>query len=153
VTTQGGLTLEMSRVLPAPPSAVFTALTDPGELAKWWGPKGFTCPSVDFDPRVGGGFRIRMQPPESAAFDLTGEFLEVDPPVRVAYTFRWDPPDPDDRETTVALTLSDLGSSTELALVQGTFATDARRALHDAGWTDAFERLAELLSAGQQAER
>ena len=72
--------------------------------------------------------------------------MTVDPPVHLAYTFRWEEPDPDDQETTVALTLRDLGASTELTLVQGAFATEARRALHEAGWTDAFLRLHELVS-------
>jgi uncharacterized protein YndB with AHSA1/START domain len=146
VTASGDLTLEMKRVLPAPPSRVFTALTQPGELAKWWGPSGFTSPSVEFEPHVEGPYRIRMQPPEGSAFHLAGEFLEVEPPVRLAYTFRWEEPDPDDRETTVVLTLRDLGESTELALVQGAFATEERRALHKGGWSDSLQRLHELIS-------
>jgi hypothetical protein len=32
-------------------------------------------------------------------------------------------------------------------LTQGVFATEARRALHEQGWTDSFERLRELMSA------
>jgi uncharacterized protein YndB with AHSA1/START domain len=146
VPTHGDLTLELSTVLPVPPSRVFSALTEPGELAKWWGPSGFTCPGVEFEPRVGGPYRIRMQPPDAPAFHLSGEFLEVDAPVRLSYTFRWEEPDPDDQETTVVLTLRDLGESTELALVQGEFVTEARRALHEGGWTDSFLRLHELIS-------
>lgn len=142
----------MVKVLPASPPMVFRALTDPAELAKWWGPSGFTCPSVEFEPRVGDPYRIRMQPPEGAAFHLSGEFLEVDSPLRLAYTFRWEEPDPDDRETAVELTLRDLGGSTELALEQGAFATEARRALHEGGWTDSFRRLDELLSAQAPAD-
>src|SRR2546425_724114 len=34
--------LEIKRVLPAAPSVVFAAFSDPNELAKWWGPSGFT---------------------------------------------------------------------------------------------------------------
>ena len=143
---QGGQTLEMKRVLPAPPAEVFRALTDPGELAKWWGPSGFTCPSVEFEPRVGAPYRIRMQPPEGSAFHLAGEFLAVEPPHHLAYTFRWEEPDPDDRETTADLKLRDLDGSTEVSLVQGEFATEARRALHDGGWTDSFDRLRDLVS-------
>jgi uncharacterized protein YndB with AHSA1/START domain len=36
----GDLTLKMTRSLPALPSVVFAAFSDPGELAKWWGPEG-----------------------------------------------------------------------------------------------------------------
>jgi uncharacterized protein YndB with AHSA1/START domain len=58
----GELTLEMKRVLPTAPAVVFGLFSDSHELAKWWGPEGFTAPSVEFDPRVGGSYRIEMQP-------------------------------------------------------------------------------------------
>jgi uncharacterized protein YndB with AHSA1/START domain len=141
-----GLTLEMKRVLRAPRPLVFRALTEPDELAKWWGPRGFTAPSVEVDLRVGGSYRIAMQPPEGDLFYLAGEFREVDPPARLVYTFRWEDPTPDDRETVVTLTLRDLGDSTELVFGQGAFAAERRRALHEAGWTDSLDRLQELMS-------
>jgi uncharacterized protein YndB with AHSA1/START domain len=53
------LELRLKRILPAPMAAVYRALSDPGELAKWWGPRGFTAPSVEFDPQVGGSYQIR----------------------------------------------------------------------------------------------
>jgi uncharacterized protein YndB with AHSA1/START domain len=146
-----GLMLHLEVVLPARRSHVFQALTDPGELAKWWGPHGFTSPHVEFDPKVGGGYRIAMQPPDRELFHLQGEFREVDPPTRLAYTFRWEEPDPDDVETIVTLSLRDLDESTELVLDQGAFATEPRRALHEQGWTDSFERLRGLMSSGTTA--
>ena len=141
------LTLEMKRVLTAVPSVVFEAFSDSGELAKWWGPEGFTTPSLEFDPRVGETYRIEMQPPEGDRFYLTGEFREVDPPVRLAYTFVWEDPDPDDVETLVGLSFRDLGESTEVAFTQGPFKTEPRRALHRDGWTDSFDKLERLISA------
>jgi uncharacterized protein YndB with AHSA1/START domain len=143
----GGLALDLKCRLPAPRARVFKALTKPDELAKRWGPHGFTSPSVDFDPRVGGSYRITMQPPDGEAFHLSGEFREVDPPAQLTYTFRWEEPDPDDQETVVTLTLQDRGDATELVLAQGLFATEGRRALHEQGWTDGFERLQEVVSA------
>jgi uncharacterized protein YndB with AHSA1/START domain len=116
---RGGLVLRLRRILPAPRAAIYRALTEPAELAKWWGPLGFTAPSVEFDPRVGDGYRIAMQPPDGELFHLAGEFRWVDPPAGLAYTFRWDPPDPDDRETLVTLLLTGLGEHrTELRLTQ-----------------------------------
>jgi uncharacterized protein YndB with AHSA1/START domain len=145
MTASDGLVLSMKRVLPAPQAVVYRALTDPEELAKWWGPRGFTAPSVEFHPRVGGSYRIAMQPPDGDLFYLSGEFREVDPPARLAYTFRWDPPTPDDRETVVTLSLQDRGEQTEVLFTQGEFATEERRGLHEGGWTDGFERLEQLL--------
>ena len=147
-TRSDGLTLEMNRPLPAAPSLVFEAFTDPNDLARWWGPEGFSTPSLEFDPRVGESYRIEMQPPEGDAFYLTGEFRVVDPPTRLAFTFRWEDPDPDDVETLAALSFRDLGDSTKVALTQGPFKTEARRGLHRDGWTDSFDKL-ERLIAGQ----
>src|SRR5437763_122280 len=80
------------------------------------GPRGFTAPRVESEPRVGGGYRIAMQPPEGGLFHLSGEFREVEPPFRLAYTFRWDPPAADDRETVVILALEDRGERTKIVL-------------------------------------
>jgi uncharacterized protein YndB with AHSA1/START domain len=147
------LALHMTRVLPAPRPLVFRACTEPGELAKWWGPRGFTAPGIELELRVGGSYRIAMQPPDGDLFYLSGEFVEVDPPARLAYTFRWEDPDPNDRETLVTLSLGDLGESTELVFTQGAFATEGRRALHDQGWTDGLDRLHELLSTRPSGEK
>jgi uncharacterized protein YndB with AHSA1/START domain len=146
MATTSGLTLELTRTLPAPRSAVWSAMTKAEQFARWWGPKGFTAPTVDFEPRVEGRYRIAMQPPDGELFHLHGEFREVDPPSRLAYTFVWDPPNPDDRETVVTLSLRDRGEQTEVSLNQGEFATEERWALHEGGWSDSFEKLERLLS-------
>jgi uncharacterized protein YndB with AHSA1/START domain len=138
--------LEIERVLSAPPPVVFAAFSDPNELTKWWGPAGFTTPSLKYHARVGETYRIKMQPPDGGHFYLTGEFREVDPPFRLAYTFAWEDPDPDDVETLAALSFRDLGESTEVALTQGPFKTEARRALHRDGWTDSFDKLERLIA-------
>ncbi len=143
--------LEAERVLPAPAPVVFAAFSDPGQLVKWWGPEGFTTPSLQFEPRVGESYRIEMQPPEGDPFWLTGEFREVDPPVRLAFTFVWEDPASDDVETSVALTFRELGESTEVDLEQGPFKTEARRALHRDGWRDSFDKLERLISAQAQS--
>jgi uncharacterized protein YndB with AHSA1/START domain len=146
MTASNGLTLTLTHTIPAPRSAVWRAITEPEQLAKWWGPEGFAAPSVDFEPQVGGWYRIAMQPPDGQLFHLRGEFREVDPPWRLAYTFVWDPPDPDDRETRVTLELEDRGQKTEISLTQSEFATPARLELHQGGWTESFEKLTELLA-------
>lgn len=142
----GGLRVHLEKVLRAPAERVFLACVEPENLAEWWGPAGFTAPSVDLDVREGGRYRITMQPPDGEAFHLRGEFSEVDPPRRLVYTFEWEEPDPDDRETVVALEFLDHREGTRLVLDQGPFATEARRTLHEAGWTETLERLERLLA-------
>jgi uncharacterized protein YndB with AHSA1/START domain len=146
MTLGHGLVLRLTRSLAAPRPAVYSALSDPDELAKWWGPHGFSTPKLTFHPRVGGNYRIAMQPPEGDVFYLTGEFREVDAPARLVYTFRWEEPTPDDQETVVTLSLRESGDGTELALTQEPFATEERRALHQGGWTDSFDKLEKLVA-------
>ena len=140
------LALALERVLPSRPPVVFGAFSAASELAEWWGPAGFSTPFLDFQARVGRSYRIEMQPPEGDRFYLTGEFRAVDPPRRLAYTFIWEEPDPDDLEMLVDLSFRDLGDSTEVALSQGPFKTEARRSLHRDGWTESFDRLERFLA-------
>ena len=70
----GDLTVDLTGVLAAPRAPVFELLTEPDELARWWGPSGFTCPSVEVDLRVGGGYRIAMQPPDGDLSTSPGSF-------------------------------------------------------------------------------
>ena len=141
-----GLNLHMEKVLHAPKERVFAACVEPEQLADWWGPAGFTTSRVDLDVRDGGRYRITMQPPDGEAFHLSGKYSEVDPPRRLVYTFEWEEPDPDDQETVVKLSFLDDPEGTKLVLDHGQFATDARYALHEAGWTETLERLVQFLA-------
>jgi uncharacterized protein YndB with AHSA1/START domain len=142
-----GFDLKQEHTFVAPPERVFSLFTEPAELARWWGPHGFTTPEIHLDLHVGGSFRFTMKPPDGEAFHLSGEFLEIDPPQRLAFTFRWDEPGPDDRETVVVLTLQPQEGATIVSLSQAEFATEERLELHRTGWAESFEKLeAELNS-------
>jgi uncharacterized protein YndB with AHSA1/START domain len=143
----GDLRLQQTHVLPAPRGRVYGLFGERDQLSRWWGPDGFRVPGADWDPRVGGSYRIAMQPPEGDLFHLLGEFREVDPPARLAFTFVWDPPSADDRETLAELGFAARGGSTEVTLGQGPFATEERLALHESGWAQSFEKLRRLLGA------
>jgi uncharacterized protein YndB with AHSA1/START domain len=138
--------LELTRLFPAPRARVFEFFASAALLAEWWGPSGFSIPSIDFVPRVGGTYRIEMQPPDGDAFELTGTFRQVDIPSRLAFTFEWEPADPDDRETLAQLAFEMIDDSTRVHLRQGPFKTEARRALHRDGWTESLDKLAELVA-------
>jgi uncharacterized protein YndB with AHSA1/START domain len=140
----GGLVLHLQLVVNSPQERIFRALTEPAEVATWWGPQGLAVAEIDLDPRVGGSYRLTMQPPGGERFHLAGEFLEIEPPRRLVYTFRYEEPDPDDRQTVVALSLDEVGQASTLSLSQGEFATEARLQLHRSGWTDSLEKLRAL---------
>ncbi len=139
--------LDLERELQAAPERVFDLLTEPEQLTKWWGPRGFTTTEIHRDLRVGGGYRLTMQPPDGEAFHLSGAYLEIDPPHRLRYTFRWDEPTPDDRETVVVLDMSPRGEATLVSLSQGEFATEERLELHCLGWADSLDRPEAVLQS------
>jgi uncharacterized protein YndB with AHSA1/START domain len=143
----GVLVLNLECTLPAHPEEIFRMLTESSELEKWWGPHGFVIPSADVNLVEGGRYRFRMAPPDGEPFHLSGEFLEIDPPWRLVYTFRWEEPTPDDRETVVDLSLQTADDGTRLALSQGPFLTEERLELHRGGWTDSFEKLQSVLES------
>ena len=140
-----GLVLNLACTLDAGPQEVFTMLTDSAELAQWWGPHGFSIPSAELNLTEGGRYRFRMSPPEGEPFHLSGEFLEIDPPWRLVYTFRWEEPAPDDQETVVDLSLGSDGKGTRVVLSQGPFRNEERLDLHRIGWTESFEKLRAVL--------
>jgi uncharacterized protein YndB with AHSA1/START domain len=147
-SAHSGPSLHLEKVLPAPRACVFAAFVDEGTLAEWWGPSDFTIPNVEICARDGERYRFTMQPPEGATFHITGEFRKVEPPQRLVYTFEYEEPDPDDRETLVTLSFVDVDEGTRLALDQGPFRTEARRALHETGWAETLDGLERFLARG-----
>ena len=140
------LRLDLSRVFPVDPARLYRFFADGPMLARWWGPRGFSVGSIDFDPYPGSRYGIEMRPPDGAPFRLTGTFRDVAPADRLAFTFRWDPPDADDVETLAELSFRDFGTFTEVVLTQGSFKTEERRDLHRQGWAESFDRLERLVT-------
>jgi len=61
-------TFRTSRQLPAKPGVVFAAFADPTQLAKWWGPNGFSNTIDVFDFRPGGSWIFSMHGPDGQTF-------------------------------------------------------------------------------------
>ncbi len=74
------------RVFDLPVSKVWKALTDAEEFKKWWGPKGFTCPSSSMEARVGGRYLNCMRGPDGKEFWSTGVVKEFVPEKKLVIT-------------------------------------------------------------------
>lgn len=72
--------LVTSRWLPAPPERVFDAFADPAQLARWWGPRGFTTTTLAFDLRAGGVWRLVMRGPDGADYPMAKQVVRVERP-------------------------------------------------------------------------
>jgi len=138
--------LHLEKTLPATPDRVFATFVEPEQLRQWWGPLGFTIPSVQFDAVPGTDYRIAMQPPDGEIFHLRGVVRAVEVPSRLAFTFIWEPPDPDDQETLVSLAFEPVDTHTRLVLDQGPFKTAERYELHRDGWSQTLDRLEAFLA-------
>jgi uncharacterized protein YndB with AHSA1/START domain len=74
----------------APPERVFQALTDPKQMSKWWGEKGrYRVTENQSDLRPGGKWSSAGVSADGKPFQVDGEYLEVDPPRLLVYT--WNP--------------------------------------------------------------
>lgn len=78
--------LVITRVFDAPRDLVFRAWTDPAQLMRWWGPNGFTTPSVTVDLRGGGVFHYCMRAPDGQDYWGIGIYREIVPPEKIVYT-------------------------------------------------------------------
>jgi uncharacterized protein YndB with AHSA1/START domain len=153
-TAPDGRVLVISRVLDAPRPVVFAAWTDAGQLARWWGPRGFTIMSCEADVRVGGAWRVETRSPEGSAHNAGGVYREVDPPERLVFTMAWDGTEDGAprRETEVAVGFAEEGQRTRITFRQAVFSSPAARDAHDDGWSSAFELLAEYLAGGAESQ-
>jgi uncharacterized protein YndB with AHSA1/START domain len=77
--------LTLTRIFDAPRDLVFRAWTDPLMLAQWWGPRMFTAPLCEVDPRVGGEIKIVMRGPDGAEHTMKGVFREIVCPEKIVF--------------------------------------------------------------------
>jgi uncharacterized protein YndB with AHSA1/START domain len=144
--------LTLKRTFNAPRALVFAGFTDPAQLARWWGPQGFTNPVCEMDARVGGALRIDMRGPAGTIFDtvykLTGGVREIVAPERLVFTVTLHEDDGSIRlENLTSVTFAEHAGKTTITLrvtvVRATEAAAANLAGMEAGWSQSLERLAD----------
>lgn len=121
----------------ASPETVWEFFVDPQKLMRWMGI------DAELDPRAGGIYRCNVIPGNTAR----GEFVEVDKPHRVVFTWGWDgndtlPPG----SSTVEVELTPEGDGTALRFVHRDLTTE-QAASHAKGWDHYLARL-EIAAGG-----
>jgi uncharacterized protein YndB with AHSA1/START domain len=132
--------LQLRRTLAYPPERVWRAFTDPTALAGWFWPARFAT-EAEIDLRVGGRYRIDGP---GAGMAVSGEYVHVEPPARLVFTWRWDG-DLDETLVSVEFVRTDMG--TDLVIMHEQFTGDSDRDNHTQGWEDCLDRLPGWLSA------
>jgi uncharacterized protein YndB with AHSA1/START domain len=138
-----GRELVITRLFDAPRELVFRCWTEPEHLAKWFGPAGFTAPSVTVNATEGGTWRTCIRDAERGEeYWASGVYLEIVEPERLVFSFRWDPQEGQPREDTlVTVILADRDGKTEMTFRQSGFLTDASCEGHEDGWRETFDDL------------
>src|ERR1700733_4011477 len=156
--------LVLTRIFNAPRERVFKAFTDPKQLAKWWGPRGFTTPICEMDLRPDGFRRIVMRSPDGVDYPLTGTFREIVENERIVLTDSVAEHNPEWHATVNknrpndkgglpdllwTLTFEDLNGQTKITILYHFETAEDRDALVKCGmiegWTQSLEKLEELL--------
>jgi len=122
-------------LIAAPPERVFQALTDPRQLLQWWGQKGmYHGTDWQADVRPGGQWRCEgVSEVDGSSFSVSGEYLEVDPPRLVSYTWikSWAGP----LKTLVRWELEPVAGGTLVRMSHSGFGNDAASlSAHNQGW-------------------
>jgi len=123
----------------APREAVFEYFVDPSKVCRWMGS------SAELQPRPGGIYRLDMNGRDV----VLGEFVEVDPPSRVVFTFGWErggaPVQPG--ASTVEVTLTTDGDATVVRLLHRDL-PEPMVPSHAQGWDHHIERLVIVAAGG-----
>ena len=79
--------IEITRVYDVPRERVWRAWTEPGELAKWWGKRGWTAQAetIVMDVREGGTFRVVTVNDDGREMVSEGVYREVVEPERLSF--------------------------------------------------------------------
>ena len=138
-------TVELHRVLRAPPERVYRAFLDASALARWLPPFGFTGTVHQLDAVVGGRWRMSFTNfGRGQSHSFGGEYLALKPGELLHYTSVFDDPSlPGQMETRV--TLRPVLCGTEFQAVQSGIPAVIPTEMCYLGWQESLVQLAQLV--------
>jgi uncharacterized protein YndB with AHSA1/START domain/predicted enzyme related to lactoylglutathione lyase len=139
-------TLIVKRLIKVPRERVFGLWTKPDELMKWFGPETCRALSAKLDVRAGGNYQIRVRSEVMGEVDVQGVYREVNPPSRLAFTWKWSGhPQLDFGETFVAVDFLAVEGGTDVHITHERLPNAALRDDHDYGWNGCLDKLEKHL--------
>jgi uncharacterized protein YndB with AHSA1/START domain len=153
VTEEPGASTRTSRLVGATPDKIYAAFMDPTALVAWLPPGEMTGEIHEFDPRVGGGYRMSLfYPPAERALRgktaagedmFTVRFVELVPPRRIVETVRFHTNDPALLgEMTIVATFEPAPGGTDVTLLCKNLPPGVRPEDNEAGSRLSLEQLA-----------
>jgi uncharacterized protein YndB with AHSA1/START domain len=134
--------LEFDRTFEAPLALVWKLWKDPEHMVRWHGPEGYWLTECSIDFRVGGKWARCMSRAADHAHRIWGEYLEIDEPRRLVFTYI---NDFDEHETVVSLDFAEVDGKTLMHFRQAPFLTVEERDSHGWGWMSGLDLLADYL--------
>lgn len=131
-------TVVVRRTIAASAEDLFDAWLDPEALAIWMRPGGIRKTAAKVDARVGGRYEIVMQ--GDATFPHTGEYLVIDRPKRLVFT--WISNGTEQHESLVTVDFRRAGDDTEVVVTHEKL-PQSQQISHTNGWASALEHLDE----------
>ena len=132
------------RTIGAPQAEVFRAWTDPEMVLRWFKPRGGSSSGAQMEVRAGGRYRWGMKLLGHVYYAF-GEYMEVDPPRRLVFSFGWERALVRLTDSIVTVEFADLGAETEVVITQERVPSAPSRALHRAGWRRCLDNLDRAL--------
>jgi uncharacterized protein YndB with AHSA1/START domain len=137
--------ITITRVLEAPRELVWSAWTEPEQLASWWGAAGWSNPleKITMDLRPGGTFSVTsVSDADGTEMTVQGVYREIVEPERLVFE---EPAEGSWHEgATSMLTLEDLGDGrTEMVVTTTIHTTEDMREVAETGMKTSFDRLVE----------
>jgi uncharacterized protein YndB with AHSA1/START domain len=139
--------VRMQRTFQASVQEVFDAWTSLEVLKRWWHAEhDWETPYAEVDLRLGGAVRLVMRNPEDGAeYGGRGEYVEIEAPRRLAFTWSWDYED-NSRRQLIEVDFIDHGDSTTVVLTH-TGLPAAEEGDYVDGWEKSFDNLEAALAA------
>lgn len=140
-------TIQLHRVLRAPPERIYRAFLDPDAMAKWLPPNGFTGKVHQLDAKVGGTYKMSFTDFSSGhSHSFGGEYLELVPHERIRHTDRFDDPNLSGQMITT-ISLKAVSGGTELNVVQEGIPEAIPPEACYLGWQESLVLLGKLVEA------
>lgn len=132
--------LELTQDFNAPVSRLFAAWSKPELMRTWFAPGDLVVLEADVDFRVGGSYRLVMQEPGGERHVVGGEYLEIAPEEKLAFSWKFET---SPHTTRVALEFTPLGEQqSRLQLRHTEFVDAASCEHHKQGWLGCLANLA-----------
>jgi len=128
---------------------VFDAWIDPMRVAEWYGPENMINEIQEMNAVEGGAYRLVMKAPDGSTHPLHGVFKTVERPNKLVMTWQWENMNEKTHttpaETSVTTCFKGIGDvQTEVRMTHEGFEDEEAQKSHEAGWNEAFARLARL---------